>query len=1129
MTVELLEPSPPYVIGATGPYGVPHSYAAAADLVVRADGEVLVRDVDWTVVPTSSPTGGDVHLTPEALARVEGRRLTIERAARVQQAWEGVAGPREKGLERQLDAAVRASQDASARAARALRMPPGVEFDGELLGLPAAGQTLIVSPDGKRFVPGPHVSRITEAQTLADAAAGAAQASAEDAAASRVAAEAARDGAQTVFSDWLVEVFDGYGGETEFELAFAPGALGNTFVTVGGVTLTPGVDYEIDAANPRLIVLAAEPGTAIVVRYGRTVSTAPKGDKGDKGDPGQGLTPNATGTLAGRSDHDGAAAGFVYLATDEEPARLYIRQGPSGWSEGLPFQGPEGAPGYLADQAALYVETDQRHPRLDENLADLPDKIAARGALEVARRQDAPQDPASGRGMINGAWGLGGQNVLTVAPAGGVWTHLDLVDRTSFARVNVDVALAVGVPIATSCIAQTISYAPNYAWQELATVSNATPRKWQRQKNAGVWSPFREVWSAQTQIALGATPEAARSAIDAAWKDYVWPEEFGAVGNGVADDTAALKACAASGRKVRGKPGSVYRVHNATETDGVYTEGVPQDWADMVIRQTGRGAALNFAGGWEHIRTVTAIETSVDLSDTTGFYTQLVISGSAAEYYHGARIKIAADAPLPQMSAHAELGEWAVAQGVYDGKIRIAGSLKFAYAPGLYTVRVGILKRTRFSIRNVRVETPLGLGVSHTARGLIIINRGYNTRLEDISIPHHYDRGLRILNSVDTVVTGNDFASGGNHTYQPAEFSDETRGYCVHSANCWGTRIISNVASSARHFCTFTATNGTPAGTLDGYGPDEDGVCALNDVLNMTDAAFQTHHGAHNTLFMGNSSVGCRGAAYSARGIGISFIGNNSFGDRDVLYVLKQHETSITAGISWQGGKAVNPRRNIMRCSDSPVDVLMQGLMVEYRGGAPASLPGALVCDTTALFLLAGSERVQLADIRIRADATTFTALQAIIRDPNAASTFYCDDVSVDFSSTVVIPAESVAFYYDSGPGSPALRINNTRTRIVNGSLHWFLRGTFADESRFWGINSPGTTIWSDTKTIAQSHALAQFAGACRVAGILIEPRAITSIASIPSYVGQVATSGGGVYVAVGTSTAADWKRIDNA
>lgn len=61
---------------------------------------------------------------------------------------------------------------------------------------------------------------------------------------------------------------------------------------------------------------------------------------------GGGISPDATGTLAGRSAHNAEAVGFAYLATDQVPAEYYFREGAAGnWSAAVTVRGPTGATG----------------------------------------------------------------------------------------------------------------------------------------------------------------------------------------------------------------------------------------------------------------------------------------------------------------------------------------------------------------------------------------------------------------------------------------------------------------------------------------------------------------------------------------------------------------------------------------------------------------------------------------------------------------------------------------------------------------------------------------------------------------------------------------------------------------
>lgn len=63
--------------------------------------------------------------------------------------------------------------------------------------------------------------------------------------------------------------------------------------------------------------------------------------RGDVGPQGQGIQPNASGTLANRSTHDGAAQGYIYLSTDEVPMKIYVKNSATSgdWSAGAPVGG----------------------------------------------------------------------------------------------------------------------------------------------------------------------------------------------------------------------------------------------------------------------------------------------------------------------------------------------------------------------------------------------------------------------------------------------------------------------------------------------------------------------------------------------------------------------------------------------------------------------------------------------------------------------------------------------------------------------------------------------------------------------------------------------------------------------
>ncbi len=61
--------------------------------------------------------------------------------------------------------------------------------------------------------------------------------------------------------------------------------------------------------------------------------------KGPKGDIGESFNVDKTGTLANKSNYDGASQGFAYLSLDEAPTKVYFKKSDDSgdWTDGVPF------------------------------------------------------------------------------------------------------------------------------------------------------------------------------------------------------------------------------------------------------------------------------------------------------------------------------------------------------------------------------------------------------------------------------------------------------------------------------------------------------------------------------------------------------------------------------------------------------------------------------------------------------------------------------------------------------------------------------------------------------------------------------------------------------------------------
>lgn len=79
----------------------------------------------------------------------------------------------------------------------------------------------------------------------------------------------------SAFSDWIFDTFTGTGSETTFGLQRSPGTVGNTDVSVDGITLVPNTDFFI-SGNALTFTTPPSLGARILVRYGSAAPQAPQ-------------------------------------------------------------------------------------------------------------------------------------------------------------------------------------------------------------------------------------------------------------------------------------------------------------------------------------------------------------------------------------------------------------------------------------------------------------------------------------------------------------------------------------------------------------------------------------------------------------------------------------------------------------------------------------------------------------------------------------------------------------------------------------------------------------------------------------------------------------------------------------
>ena len=243
-------------------------------------------------------------------------------------------------------------------------------------------------------------------------------------------------------------------------------------------------------------------------------TTGATGPVGPTGATGASFTVDDTGLLADRGAHDGEPAGFSYLATDD--GKLYIRQGVSGWSAGIPFgKGETGDPGPIgATGDPGPIGPTGPTGATGANGSDAP---SVHNLLTGLDADDHPQYATNSRGDLRWAALAHIHSLADAATAG-------FMSNTQFTKLA---GIAAGAT-ANSSDATLLARANHTGTQTLSTLAASGASVGQvPQWSGAAWVP--------------ATPSAAAG-------NFIIPT--GLIGDGVTDDRAAIQTALNTGRPV---------------------------------------------------------------------------------------------------------------------------------------------------------------------------------------------------------------------------------------------------------------------------------------------------------------------------------------------------------------------------------------------------------------------------------------------------------------------------------------------------------------------------------------------------------------------------------------------------
>lgn len=419
--------------------------------------------------------------------------------------------------------------------------------------------------------------------------------------------------------------------------------------------------------------------------------------------------------------------------------------------------------------------------------------------------------------------------------------------------------------------------------------------------------------------------------------DSVAPEQVGAAGDGVADDSAALTAALSLGRPVRGQPEAQYRIANKVY---VADKNIDLDLRGAVlIDATKTGQGLHLHASPTKVVPVTSITTATANGARRSVLSVVDVSGVAA----GDVLKIYSD-DLISTKANERMGEFAEVLSVSDGAITLSSILLLPMAT---TIRYAVLNRAlTCKVKGITFDTAMADGVVRGFPYCLNVEGYVGPHISDI----HGRRALGIL--VMTQSCYRAFGEGISADYLRDAVDRGGFGYGVADYGSQYSIWRGLNFNTVRHAYT-TGANETPVANANPYLYGGAVRCRVESgrCLNPTNYAWDTHEDAWECSF-GEVEANAARRDGVRQGGGAQDRGTGTIYDRLTVY-------GGDDGTSARNGFAMNFRCNThirefnyfgsgsaLNCFASAVSRLRVDVMNVALG---KSLPLALWSSSTAM------------------------------------------------------------------------------------------------------------------------------------------------------------------------------------
>lgn len=349
--------------------------------------------------------------------------------------------------------------------------------------------------------------------------------------------------------------------------------------------------------------------------------------------------------------------------------------------------------------------------------------------------------------------------------------------------------------------------------------------------------------------------------------------QFGAKGDGVTDDTAALQAAinaAPSGSTILGPPGSTFLLSDELVVTGKTLTFLM--YGCTIIQSTTAKRVLVYDAGLDFVRDVSSVTPStrvVTLSDGSGVEQGDVLRLVSDDRLEGTR-------PANGGNDYRQ-GQFAVVTSVSGDDVTLNDAIRYTYTTN---VRAAKLSGHTVTWRGgaVRYDTSITSQSTcfdiYNATAPIIedVRFGYLPFIA-VSLKGCYTYHVRDLAFTDSLFDAPNFGHG------------------VSDWSCYGGEASGLGGSRVRHVFT-TNVQPIPADSDDiwAYGPNYGGVVYMGAVSGFGAAAYDTHHGCEDFTFVGGNVVGRDAAAIGLRGRRITVVGLRSHSS---LGALVQSEETL--------------------------------------------------------------------------------------------------------------------------------------------------------------------------------------------------------------------------------------------